>query len=241
MNATLIWYGALPTLPIWAAQGWWARHRAVKLPPAAGPTQGRVGDGTHRARLAVLGESPVAGVGVENHQQGLTGQIATALAAQTGARIDWLAVGENGIRLAACRQTLAKQAMAWQPDYLVIVLGVNDTTGLTPRQHWRREFQGLLQDMQPQLRRATLCAGVPPMQKFTAVPQPLRQIVGARARLLDGDLQRLCAHSPRTDHLALSQRLAADDLCRDGYHPSASGCRRWGEQLAAKLLQISAP
>ncbi len=237
-RAQRLWYGALPGLPLLALQGLWARRRAPRLAPPPGPGRGHWAGAGQALRLVVLGESPAAGVGVAAHTEGLAAQTGRALARRTGRAVEWEAAGENGIRLRACRERLLPAVLERPPDYAVIVLGVNDTTGLTPRRRWRQDYEALLRGLLAVTRHAVICAGVPPIASFTAVPAPLRHVLGARAQLLDRDIAALVAGMPAVRHLPLPRPLRSEELAADGYHPSALGCRRWGAMLADAMTEV---
>ncbi len=69
----------LPWAPLLLAEGLYARLATTRLPPASDPA-GRVGSGSRTARLAGVGDSIIAGVGVESQAQGLVGQVAAQVA-----------------------------------------------------------------------------------------------------------------------------------------------------------------
>jgi hypothetical protein len=78
---------AAPLMPLLAVQGRGVRRRMPRLPPAAGQVSGTVGGAGPPARLVVLGESTVAGIGAATQAEGLTGHLAAALARSTGRTI----------------------------------------------------------------------------------------------------------------------------------------------------------
>ncbi len=66
----LWWMLALILLPLLLPQALHTRRHALRLPPAGGAQCGEVGIG-ESLHLLVLGESTVAGVGVEAQSEGL--------------------------------------------------------------------------------------------------------------------------------------------------------------------------
>ncbi|WP_111657291.1 SGNH/GDSL hydrolase family protein [Isoalcanivorax indicus] len=227
-------------LPLLALQGRHTRRTALRLPEAEGPScgqlhppDGAVGPPLH---LLIIGESPVAGVGVTHHTDGAGPGMARPLAALSGRSVHWQCHGHNGLRLAGL---LARPLPDAPPraDLVLVMMGVNDTTGLTRLRRWRHQLHQLvdtLQQRQPGARIAF--APVPPMHRFTALPQPLRAVIGLRARQLDRVLRQVSArrHCPVLDYGDPSDPAL---LAEDGYHPSAAGFAAMGERLARQAIE----
>ncbi|MBZ2189638.1 SGNH/GDSL hydrolase family protein [Alcanivorax sp. JB21] len=240
----LFWLLALVLLPVLAVQARRTRRTALRLPEADGPRTdqchppgGPTGPPLH---CLIIGESPVAGVGVQTQADGAGPALAKPLAALTGRSVRWQCHGRNGLRLAALlAQPLPDSVPAHEPgaDLLLVMMGVNDTTGLTTLRHWRTQLHTLintLQHLQPAARIAF--APVPPMHRFSALPQPLRAVIGLRARLLDHGLRQVSAARgcPVLDYGDLSDPAL---LAEDGYHPSAAGFSAMGERLARQAIE----
>src|SRR5687767_6193719 len=88
----------LPLAPFLFVQGQIARWKVGVLPGAAGSTQGIAGNGNGEpAKLFVIGESTVAGLGARTHETALAGQFATQLSQRIGRPVAWSVVGKNGV------------------------------------------------------------------------------------------------------------------------------------------------
>lgn len=225
-------------------QALWVKKTALRLPEAALPWQGVCEPGLSdqtssysNLRLLVIGESTVAGVGVDAQQEALCGQLAQQLADAWSRPVVWQACGRNGATASVCRQALLPLLEPQRWDLVIIVLGVNDTTHLTPRWRWRRELKHLLAYFSARADQVLLTA-VPPLGKFHALPQPLRSWFGMRAGLLDVDAQRCCA-AVRAQHVPMPGVFEARYLARDGYHPSQAGYALWAADIVQKLNQSS--
>lgn len=184
-------------------------------------------------RLLVLGESTVVGVGVDQLQAALVGQLASALAAREGRPVAWQACGENGITAEQARERLLPQVLDQSFDLALLVFGVNDTTHLTSLAHWEVALGSMAEALAA---RGTTVAfsSVPPLQHFTALPWLLRRLLGLRAGLLDTRLRQL-AVSVGASHHTVDLEFSAEYLARDGYHPSSLGYRVWAQGLAVSL------
>ncbi len=239
--AAMLWWLALPLFPLLWLQGIYARSRTPRLPEASGAPTGVIGEGARQLHLLVIGESPVAGVGVDCYEDALPAQIAKSLAQMRGEQVRWIALGSNGADVRQVCST-AQRMQHHGADVVLAVLGVNDTAGLTSRRRWRAGLLALTHSVRVRLRCPIVFAPVPPLSAFTALPQPLRAVMGLRSRLLDRDLERVVAGLPavtRADALPLFEPRY---LARDGYHPSAEGCRLWGAALAERVnAALNAP
>lgn len=230
---SLLWLltGAV-LLPLLLAQGRCARLRTPRLPEAQGPARGRTGSGP-LLRLAVIGESPVAGVGVTTYEEALAAQLARCLATKLGRTVEWTALGENGADVAG---VLARLAPRLEPcDCALLVLGVNDTTHFTRLSRWRQRMTELVSIVRGKCTGPVIVAGVPPMHKFTALPQPLRAWIGLRAAILDAELQRAVVGRSGVSYAPVPALVEPGHLARDGYHPSAEGCAQWAARLAGEI------
>lgn len=239
MRLCLWWLLAILLAPIWFLQALHVRRNALRLPEAEGPQEGLVGPGFSGQEyvLHVIGESTVAGVGVARQSQGLVVAAATALAEHLQRPVRWRAFGRNGIRLQGAWRRLIPEALATPADALVWVFGVNDTTGLTPLRHWRNSIREATILCRARGMRC-MFTGVPPMEHFTALPSPLRQVLAARACLLDrclrSELSKVGAH-----YCTMDLHFSAEYLAVDGYHPSAQGYQLWGQEIARQLQALA--
>ncbi|EKF74289.1 GDSL family lipase [Alcanivorax hongdengensis A-11-3] len=213
------------------------RRTALRLPEACGSDNGQWGSGAAQRRLLVLGDSVAAGVGVADHQQGLACQLARSRHRINNETVAWHTRGINGARLADLLLALPDMALPASIDTLIISIGVNDTTALTRRHAFRQqltELQTQLDHRYPGI--PVHLMAVPPMQYFTALPQPLRALLGHRAGLIDREIQRLARQHPsRIRHLAYPALRATALLAEDGYHPSAEGYRCLAAAVSQRL------
>jgi lysophospholipase L1-like esterase len=231
----LWWLLAAPLLPIILPQALYTRRTALRLPPAAGQPHGLAGAGFagEPLRLLLVGESTVAGVGVGSLQAALPGQLAEALARRLQRPVQWRAWGENGITAGQASQRLLPGALAEPVDLALLVFGVNDTTGLSSLRQWQQPLRQMAWQLGQGGAQVAFSA-VPPLEHFRALPWLLRQVLGARGRILDHSLRRLAAEVG-AQHCAVELEFACEYLAEDGYHPSGSGYRVWAEGLAAQL------
>lgn len=230
------WLTTALLFPILLYQGKKTRHTTPRLPEAGGSLSGQYGEGTPARSVLVIGESTAAGVGIATHDQGLASQIARQIHQRTGQTIAWHTFGVKGIRLGALIQMLEEIELP-RAELVLLSMGVNDTTGFTPRSRFRRQLTELSKLLIPRHAGPLNLISVPPMHLFTALPSPLRHIMGWRARQLDRIYRRLAKEHPENfRHLDYPTVTDPDLLASDGYHPGRKGYRYIAEALGSRLI-----
>ncbi|GGC94815.1 SGNH/GDSL hydrolase family protein [Undibacterium terreum] len=236
---------AVPLYPLLYLQGKYVRKVTPRLPEAAGEANGIASSASPSPgdqpplRLLGIGESPVAGVGVTLLEQAITAQFAQALAAQQQHPVQWQALGKNGADLAQALELMVPQLSAYAPgvDIVLIAFGVNDTTSFRSARRYRSEMTQLICAVRDRLAPVRIIlSGVPPMHAMPALPQPLRFVLGSKARVLDSVSRELAADFANVHYVAMG--LDTDDaalMAEDGYHPSEKGARSWGQYLAETM------
>ena len=229
---------ALSLYPLLAWQGKRTRKLTPRLPEADGPNFGicRPGLLTPRLfRLLSIGESPVAGVGVEHHDEAITAQFAQALALQFDTNVEWQALGQNGADLAAALSDLLPKIPQCLPpvDLVLLAFGVNDTTAFRSVGRYRRELHRVLDNILLKVKpKQIILSGVPPMHAFPALPQPLRSVLGIKAAALDQVALDVADNYPQVIYAPMHLNVQDRSLiAHDGYHPSAKGAQLWASQL----------
>ena len=225
-----------PLLPILLAQGYWTRKRTPRLPDAGGPPEGSVdsdpGSAAAPLRLITFGESTVAGIGAATHETALTGQLARALTQPTGRSISWLAVARSGITARESLSELVPRLAGKRADVVVIALGVNDSIAFHTAWRWASDLERLIESVRREVGDAlVLLAGVPPLQNFPVLPQPLSFVLGGRSTSLDQASARLAKTMERVIHVPFVMEKDRRLFCSDGFHPSELGYTLWAEQL----------
>jgi lysophospholipase L1-like esterase len=229
--------------PVLVRQGRRVRRTTPRLPEAAGPRTGEIAGRGAPVRLLVLGESTAAGVGAADHREGLAGQAAGSLASAGGRAVRWRVIARNGATAASTLDALFAPAADADvvADVVVVALGVNDTLRLHGSARWTRDLRRLVEAVRGRCGPVpVILAGVPPMGRFPGLPQPLRGVLGLRARLLDRAAARMAAAMEGVHHVSVPLPAAEVDafFCGDRIHPSPRGYAQIGAVLGRAAAAV---
>lgn len=227
----------LALLPVLIVQGTRVRKHTPCLAEPSGEREGEHGYGKPLSIL-ILGDSAAAGVGVETQADALSGSIVGQLQAEY--HLQWklhAKTGDTTQQVIQAIQTFDRQVF----DVVVTSVGVNDVTKLRSAKSWLKHQKQLFQHIQgyfqPQL---IIVTGVPPMQHFPALPNPLAWLFGQYAAQMNQTLQHWLAAQPQFKFLAFDlEKFQAMNLAlaSDGFHPSKEIYAIWGQQVAELIRQ----
>ena len=221
-----------------------ARRREYANASSAPPVSGRVGSGTGTPlRLAVLGDSTAAGLGVVASPDTVGAQVAASLSAAAGRPVALDGLGVSGARSADLAPQVSR-ALLHDPDVAIVLIGPNDVTHLTSR-------SSAADDVADAVRRlraagaAVVVGSCADMGSATAFHQPLRLVAAWRGRAIGAVIRDAAVEAG-----ALAVDIGAetgpdfrDDpdrfLSEDEFHPSAEGYRLWAEALLPKVREAA--
>lgn len=222
----------LTLLPIIAIQGIKVRKKMPHLPEASGERDGVIGSGKPLS-LLILGDSAAAGVGVETQQDALSGAIITELGNEF--TLTWKLQAQTGNTTQQVIQA-AKQISDQQYDIVITSIGVNDVTKFTSARSWLKQQKQLFADIQNRFKpKLIIVSGVPPMQHFPALPNPLAWLFGKYAAQMNQVLQQWLMPQDKFKFIQYDiKEFQALDLpmASDGFHPSKEIYAIWGQQIA---------
>jgi lysophospholipase L1-like esterase len=223
------WAGCLFLFPLLLLQGLLVRRTIERLPDGLPPNRGNAGGGERELQIVGVGDSVIAGVGVEHLAQSLTAKVAEELARTMGCTVHWSAFGTNGDQ---ARDLIARidGLPGEKVDAVIVSIGVNDVSGLTSVTRWQFEITTMIAALKDHFEAPIVFIGLPPMGKFPGLPQPLRFALGVRADMLDLILKNTAAVVPGV--YWSNSCLEEAPVARDGYHPSELAC----EMVASKIV-----
>lgn len=227
----------LALLPVLFVQGTKVRKNTPRLLEASGERQGIVGNGRPLS-LLILGDSAAAGVGVETQKDALSGAIISELQDQYSIR--WKLHAKTGD---TTKQVFQAVQHLKQQNYDVVVtsIGVNDVTKLTSASSWIKQQKQLFQYIQARFQpKLIIVSGVPPMQHFPALPNPLAWLFGKYAEQMNQVLDKWLESQNQFKFIQYDiEHFQAMNLpmASDGFHPSKEIYAIWGQQVAALVRQ----
>ena len=211
-----------------AAEVWAAMHHkfvpstpVLEISGTVGPEEGEP------LRVAVLGDSSVAGVGAEAAEDTLAYGVAKALADRY--RVDLHALGVSGSRLrnVVCEQL--PQLAGLDPEVVLVCVGTNDLTHGTPTRDIRAQLRLLVAGLRTVAPRAVVVvSGLPPASVALCFHWPLRELLGLRASALTRVYRaELVRHGIGVFDISRETRTAfrgrREMFSADLFHPSSAG------------------
>lgn len=189
-------------------------------------------------RLAVLGDSTAAGVGVRTVEDTVAGRLARVVA-DTGRFVTLDGLGVSGSR-AADLATQVSRALMHKPDVAVILIGANDSTHLTDLGDVRRDVRAAVERLHAAGVRVVV-GSCPDMGSATAFLPPLRQVVAWQGRRVGAATREaaVVAGAAVVDIGAETgpefRRDPGRYLSSDEFHPSEDGYALWAAALADEV------
>lgn len=222
------------SLPFVLPQALWVRATVPRFSAPSGPLSGCIGLTPH-SRVIGIGDSIIAGVGADLPEQTLTARVAQCLSNEMQHGVEWRAFGRIGATTAGVGRFAAQLPPDDSASVVVLSIGVNDITSLTAARSWLSAADRLIDNLLEKYPSATIALlGVPPLEAFPALPTPLRQVMGIRARYFDQRIRAHLARRVRYCYLPIDRRPDAKEFAADGFHPSV----RSYEALAAQIVQL---
>jgi len=236
-----------PLMPLVFYQGNRIRREFPRLPEATGP-HGKSGDSEQEEMTIVgLGESTMACVGIDTHENGFIGQFSKALANRLQTGVKWSVYAKSGYTAKVTRETLVPQIVESHVDLFIISLGGNDTFQLNSPKKWSEEVEKLIKVLRRQFPSTPiLFTTMPPIHTFPAFTGSIRFVLGNLVRLHGEALEKVVNkfenvyYDPKK--IELSEWLnklpgnTKEDFYSDGVHPSKLTFEIWGQEMAELIV-----
>lgn len=223
--------GLAPFTPLLYLQGRLTRWKVGVLPEAAGEKHGKYGDGD-AAKLLVIGESTVAGLGARTHETALAGQFARALSAHIRRAVEWHVVGKNGVTARQVIDELVPQIPDERFDHILVGLGGNDVLKLSSPRKWRRDMTKLLGLLRERNSDAMIFLSNCPMIVASPImPQPIKTILWELSKMHDANIRELTTSMERVFYYPQPVGFRSEGFFADGIHPSEQGYADWAAAM----------
>lgn len=199
--------------------------------------------GDTTVRMAVLGDSTVAGIGSAGPPDALPALLAERVAAREGVRVHAFGHGVSGART---RDVAAQvDGLGDEPfDVVVVVIGSNDVTHVSAPWTLRRETRAMLAHVREVAGDASVVlGGIPEFATVPALDRPLRSVAGFWADVLRAQ-QRAVAAAAGVPFVDIAREASPlflgrpESMSRDGFHPSEVGYGLWADALAPVVADV---
>ena len=222
-------------IPALVIQGNRVKKNTLRLPEPEGAREGQTGTG-NKLSLLILGDSAAAGVGVEHQDDALLGAILHEL--KDDFEIDWKLQAKTGDTSSKVIHAL-DQIEVQHYDVIVTSVGVNDVTKLIPVEVWIQKQEQLYSKIQQKFSpKLIIAAGVPPMNMFPALPNPLAWLFGQYAKQMNQQLEKFVNQQVNMQWIEYDiekYRAMNLQMAVDGFHPSKEVYTLWGQEVAGKI------
>ncbi|MGF1757166.1 SGNH/GDSL hydrolase family protein [Photobacterium sagamiensis] len=226
----MIHYLALVLMgPVFVVQGLYVRKVTPQLEEATGARSGRCGQGK-LLRLLLIGDSAAAGVGVHNQSKALSGNLVGALSEKF--QLEWQLLAKSGYTTKDTYDMLIHQPKEHY-DVVVASLGVNDVIKTLTTKDWLNHQKALVVFIREHFScRQIVLTKIPPMEKFPALPPPLRWYLGRKARDFNRHLSHWTTSQDDCELIDINHRLTTEQMATDGFHPGPGIYQFWGQSIA---------
>lgn len=207
---------------------------AMQLGGTFGPPDGRP------LRFVVLGDSTAAGLGAGSPEHAYATVLSERLG-EEGWRVELLAYGVSGARVADVREEQAPLAIAADPDLVFVGIGANDSTHLTSLSDVERDMSDALDRLLET--DATVVIAGPPDMRAAAWLEPLRSLAGWRGRRIAATIATV-AKERDVPVVPLAEKTGPyfasnpeDAYASDDFHPGPGGYRAWADAIYPVLVE----
>lgn len=221
-----------PLSPFLLLQGQITRWKVGLLPDAEGGRRGIVGSGAETAKLFVIGESTVAGLGARRHELALAGQFAARLGEHIGRSVEWQVLGKNGVTARRTIDELVPQMPDAQFDYILVGLGGNDVMKLSSPRTWRHDMLELLGILRKRNPNAVIFISNCPMIILSPImPEPIKTILWQLSQMHDANIREFTRDLDRVFYYPQPVDVELEGFFADGIHPSEQGYADWSAAM----------
>jgi lysophospholipase L1-like esterase len=220
-------------------RGYLPEDPGYRIDARVDPSSGDSGEAP--VRLAVLGDSTVAGVGSPTEAESLPVLIAQRVADDARRPVDVVGFGISGARTATLASDQPPASDGF--DVVVLIIGSNDATHATLWPDVRRQTVEML-DLATSGGARVVLAGTPRFSGTQIIPEPLRTIVDRYSGILRGEQRAAAASFPRVRFVDIAADASPrfegrpDATSEDGFHPSPIGYGFWADAIAPAVVDV---
>jgi len=214
-----------PAMSLWGS----SVDRSLRhVPRPTGPARANAA-GRDSLRAMIFGAGPAVGWGVATHDLALPGAFARALSAATGRGADVDLAADPDISISSALQAILATQL-WRYDVIVIVLGVNDATRLTPLDTWQQKLDDLVAGVEEATSTETkiVVTGIQPIRSIPTFDSVFGTVADQHAAEMNAITQQVCARSERATFAPLTS-VSAVNTTR---HREPAAYTHWAGEIA---------
>ncbi len=222
-------------------------RKTIPRLPNAQDVSGRAGEGYNKTlSVLFLGESAIAGVGVDSNENGLGGQVSKNLAKQLKANIDWEVVAHTGYDAEQVINILLPKLRVDPFDLILIQLCVNDTMKLIPPVYFSLRIEKIINHLKEKYPNTKIVFVNNAPIRDMSFPLLVKFILGniideygkAIKHLVDQhhDLYFMSRKLEFSEWQTRYPNKPREEFFSDGVHPSAFTYARWSEDICTYII-----
>jgi lysophospholipase L1-like esterase len=239
---------SIPLLPILYFQGKKVRQSVPTLPEATGTEGFALVNSEKTIRLITIGESTVAGIGVETHEEGFSGTLAKELATKLSLNVSWKVFAKSGFTAKQICESIVPQITEKEIDLIVIGTGGNDVFTLNIPSYWKKNIQRLIDDLRLKYPKTPIVfLNMPPIKEFPAFTKLMKFVLGNLVEILGEELAKQIKNQEKVFYYSevitletwtkvLNLDANTSDFFSDGVHPSKLTYQSWAKYFAEYLV-----
>lgn len=239
---------SFPLLPIMYLQGKKIRKNTPKLPEARNPRGYIKTNAEKTLKILAIGESTIAGVGVDFHENGFIGSLAKEISEKTNSSILWRVYAKSGYTAKLVRKRIVPKIEDSNADIIVIGLGGNDAFNLNSPEIWMLNINLLIKDLKRKFPKTPIYfTNMPPIKEFPAFTTIIKFVVGNLVEILG---KRLYRKVKNKKNVHFNNKIITIDTWKeryqiegdfttffsDGVHPSKLTYQIWGKDMATFIM-----
>lgn len=218
-------------------------------PEASDPTGIENMDSHTTLSTLCIGESTMAGVGVDYHKDGFARYFAKNISDYTQCNVSWNVYAKKGYTAQEVLEQLLPQITETVVDYIAIGLGGNDSFQLSDPRLWTKSIHDIISYLKNRFPAAHIIfLQIPPVKQFPIFTPLMQKILGDHADKLDETLYDIVEDYQNVHFIKGS--LNADSLSKyssdgnmdvkdffsDGVHPSSLSYQIWASIIVDYLI-----
>ncbi|WP_298484183.1 SGNH/GDSL hydrolase family protein [uncultured Maribacter sp.] len=181
-----------PLLPILYYQGKKIRANTPRLPEAKGIKGEIIKDSKQTLRLITIGDSSMAGVGVDSHKEGFVGTLAKELASHYSSNISWKVYAKSGFTALKVKDRLIPNIQEDGLNLIVVGVGGNDAFKLTSPKKWINNVKMLIADLRVKFKHQPIVfINMPPVKEIPAFTSLIKYTMGNQLDFYSNELVSL--------------------------------------------------